>query len=411
MARAGGMSGVGGWTGRFPKSDGQSRKGRQSRKPTEMGEIVLEQKNQTLHKRIGECGEMDWKRFEALTQVPGVPGAESLVRQELEKMMTPLAEAMVRDRLGSLFGKKTGDDGGPRVMVAGHMDEVGFMVTRITDQGFLRFQPLGGWWSQVLLAQRVEVVTREGKRIPGVIGSTPPHVLKEEDRMKPVPLEQMFIDIGLDGEADVRKAGVRPGDFIVPVCPPVEMEGGRRLMAKAIDNRFGCALAVELLQDLQHAPHPNVVFSGATVQEEVGLRGAVTAANRIKPDVFFAVDAGPAGDTPGITGGFGELGQGVLIRIMDRSMIPLPGMRRFLIETAEEEGIPYQFFISQGGTDAGAVHKAGEGVPSVALGVCARYIHSHAAVVDKGDVEAAQAFLSALIRRLDWERLQAIQQG
>ncbi|MDR6224309.1 M42 family metallopeptidase [Desmospora profundinema] len=354
---------------------------------------------------------MDWKRFGALTQVPGVPGAESLVSRELEKMITPLADEVIRDRLGSLFGKKSGDKNGPRVLVAGHMDEVGFMVTRITDQGFLRFQPLGGWWSQVLLAQRVEIVTREEKRIPGVIGSVPPHLLKEDDRGKPVPMDRMFIDIGLDSKEDVRNAGVHPGDFIVPVCPPVEMEGGRRLMAKAVDNRFGCALAVELLEDLQNRSHPNVVFSGATVQEEVGLRGAVTAANRVKPDVFFAVDAGPAGDTPGVADGFGELGQGVVIRLMDRSMIPLPGMRRFLIETAEEEGIPYQFFISQGGTDAGAVHKTGDGVPSAALGVCARYIHSHAAVVDKGDVEAAKAFLTALIRRLDPERLRAIQRG
>lgn len=354
---------------------------------------------------------MDWKRFETLTQLPGVPGAESLVSRELEKMITPLADKVVRDRLGSLFGKKSGDEKGPRVMVAGHMDEVGFMVTRITDQGFLRFQPLGGWWSQVLLAQRVEVVTMEGKRIPGVIGSVPPHILKEEDRNKPVPIDRMFIDIGLDSKEEVRNAGVVPGDTIVPVCPPVEMEGGRRLMVKAVDNRFGCALSVELLEDLKNSPHPNVVFSGATVQEEVGLRGATTAANRIKPDVFFAVDAGPAGDIPGVANGFGELGRGVLIRLMDRSMIALPGMRRFLVETAEEEGIPYQFFISPGGTDAGAVHQTGEGVPAAALGVCARYIHSHAAVVDRGDVEAAKAFLAALVRRLDRERLQAIQRG
>ncbi|PTX55066.1 putative aminopeptidase FrvX [Melghirimyces profundicolus] len=354
---------------------------------------------------------MNWKRFEKLTQLAGVPGAEEEVREALKKEIGHYTKEMVRDRLGSLFGVKRGTKESPRVMVAGHMDEVGFMVTRITDDGFLKFQTLGGWWGQVMLAQRVEVVTRTGKRIPGVIGSVPPHLLKEETRRKPVEIDDMFIDIGADDRQEVEAAGIRPGDSITPVCPLVEMEGGRRLMTKAVDNRFGCAMALELLEDLSDMEHPNVVYSGATVQEEVGLRGAVTAAQTIEPDVFFAVDAGPAGDTPGVKDGFGELGKGVVIRLFDRSMVPLSGMRRFLVETAEEEGIPYQFFVSQGGTDAGAVHKTGTGVPSAAVGVCARYIHSHAAVVDKGDIRAVKRFLTALIRRLDSDRVEQILRG
>jgi putative aminopeptidase FrvX len=344
---------------------------------------------------------INWKRMEELTQLPGVPGAEGEVRQALRKHITQYTKETVQDHLGSLFGVLRGKEDGPRILVAGHMDEVGFMVTRITDQGFLKFQPLGGWWSQVMLAQRVEVVTRSGKRIPGVIGSTPPHLLSPDARKKPVEVNQMFIDVGASDRKEAETFGIRPGDSIVPVCPFVEMEGGKRLMTKAWDNRFGCGLALELLEDLHQAEHPNIVYAGATVQEEVGLRGAVTAANTVEPDVFFAVDAGPAGDTPGVKDGFGELGKGVVIRLVDRSMVPLPAMREFLIKTAEQEEIPYQFFVSQGGTDAGAVHRTGKGVPSAAIGICARYIHSHAAVVDKGDIEAAKAFLRALVKRLD----------
>lgn len=348
---------------------------------------------------------MDWNRFRELTQMPGVPGAEGTVRKAMRTEIARYTEDIVQDRLGSLFGVKWGTAMQPRVMVAGHMDEVGFMVTRITEKGFIKFQALGGWWNQVLLAQRVDVVTRSGKRIPGVIGSVPPHLLNNERRKKPVEISDMFIDVGADSREEAEKAGIYPGDPITPVCPMVEMEGGKRLMSKAIDNRFGCAMALELLEDLTKVDHPNTVYAGATVQEEVGTRGAVTAAHTVKPDVFFAVDAGPAGDTPGVENGFGEVGKGVVIRLFDRSMVPLAGMRRFLIETAEEEGIPYQFFVSQGGTDAGAVHKTGIGVPSAAVGVCARYIHSHASVVDKEDIRSVKRFLTALVRRLDVHRL------
>ncbi|GGA34990.1 putative aminopeptidase YtoP [Kroppenstedtia guangzhouensis] len=348
---------------------------------------------------------MDWKRFGELTQLPGVPGAEGQVREYLQREIGRLTDETVEDRLGSLFGVQRGQSESPRVMVAGHMDEVGFMVTRITDKGFLKFQTLGGWWGQVMLAQRVEVITRERRRIPGVIGSVPPHLLNEERRKKPVDVTEMFIDIGAEHREQVEEWGIHPGDAIVPVCPVVELEGGNRLMTKAVDNRFGCALSLELLEDLQDHAHPNTVYAGATVQEEVGLRGAVTAAQRVKPDVFFAVDVGPAGDTPGVKNGFGEVGKGVVIRLFDRSMIPLSGMRRFLVETAEEEGIPYQFFVSQGGTDAGAVHKTGTGVPSAAVGICARYIHSHAAIVDRGDIAHAKRFLTAVVHRLDEKQL------
>ncbi len=346
-----------------------------------------------------------WKR---LTEAPGAPGFEGEVRKIMHEYITNYTDEIVTDNLGSIFGVKRGNENGPRVMVAGHMDEVGFMVTRISEKGFLSFQPLGGWWSQVLLAQRVQVITEKGPVI-GVISSIPPHVLSDEVRNRPMDIKNMYIDIGADSKEDAEKMGVKPGQQIVPICPFTVLANEKKIMAKAWDNRYGCSLSVELLKELKENPaHPNVVYAGATVQEEVGLRGAKTAAGLIDPDIFLALDASPAGDIPGVTDGMGKLGDGLLMRIYDRTMVTLPGLRDFLIDTCEQEGIKYQFFISQGGTDAGAVHMHGKGVPSAVIGIPARYIHSHAAIMHRDDYEAAKRLLFTVIRKLDTATLEAI---
>ena len=223
-------------------------------------------------------------------------------------------------------------------MVAGHMDEVGFMVTSITDNGMIRFQTLGGWWSQVLLAQRVEIITANGP-VPGVIGSIPPHLLTDDQRKKPMEIKNMLIDIGADDKEDAKKIGIKPGQSIVPICPFTPMANGKKIMAKAWDNRYGCGLAIELLEELQGETLPNILYSGATVQEEVGLRGAQTAANMIKPDLFFALDASPANDASGNKTEFGQLGKGALLRIFDRTMVTHRGMREFVLDTAEQNHI------------------------------------------------------------------------
>lgn len=351
---------------------------------------------------------IDWEMFEVLTQVPGAPGFEGEVRKVMKSYLGEYADEIIQDRLGGVFGIKRGESHGPKIMVAGHMDEVAFMVTRVTKEGFLKFQPLGGWWSQVLPAQRVDVITRTGKRIPGMIGATPVHLLDKEAANKVTKIQHMFIDIGATSADEVSEWGIRPGDAAIPHSPFTELEGGRRLMSKAWDNRFGCGMVIELLSALQYERHPNVIYAGATVQEEVGTRGAAPAANLIDPDLFFAVDVGPAGDTPGIQDGFGQIGKGMLIRIYDKSMITLPGIRDFLLDIAEREKIPYQFFVSPGGTDAGRVHITGQGVPSVAIGIVGRYIHSHVSVIDKEDVEATKQFMFTVAKELNRSTYESI---
>lgn len=343
--------------------------------------------------------------FRQLTELPGASGNEHAVRAFMKEQLSQYADEVVQDRLGSIFGVKKGN--GPVVMVAGHMDEVGFMITSITDNGMLRFQPLGGWWNQVLLAQRVQIITENGPVI-GVIGAIPPHLLSEEQRKKPMEIKNMLIDIGADDREDAERIGIKPGQFAVPICPFTPLANQKKILAKAWDNRYGCGLAIELLKEVKDETLPNTLYSGATVQEEVGLRGAQTAANMIKPDIFFALDASPANDMSGDKNQFGQLGQGALIRIYDRTMVTHRGMREFVLDTAESNQIPYQFFVSQGGTDAGRVHLSNEGVPSAVIGICSRYIHTHASMIHVDDYQAAKELLTKLVRSCDQSTVEAI---
>lgn len=347
-----------------------------------------------------------------LTDAPGVPGQEAAVREVMRRYLQPHSE-IITDNLGSIAGRKIGKANGPKIMLAGHLDEIGFMVTRITDEGYLKFQTLGGWWEQVMLAQRVQVYTREGPVI-GVIGSKPPHILSAEIRSKPVDKKTMYIDIGASSRDEASSWGIRPGDAVVPVCPFTPMRNEKLLMAKAWDNRFGCALAIEVLRRLANEEHPNELFAVGNVQEEVGLRGASTTTNLIAPDIGFAFDTSIAGDTPGVDAdeAAGKLGKGPVVLLYDASMIPNTGLRDLVIDTAEAEDIPLQFdSIPMGGTDAGKMHVFSAGVPSLVIGVPVRYIHTHASIMNIDDFEQAAKLMVAVIKRLDENTVRNIKNG
>jgi len=345
--------------------------------------------------------------FRTLTELPGAPGNEHAVRGYMRGELGKYSDELIQDNLGGIFGVRKGPEDGPRVMVAGHMDEVGFMVSQITDNGMIRFQPLGGWWSQVLLAQRVEIITDSGPII-GVIGSIPPHLLSDDVRNRPMDIKNMLIDIGADDLADAKKIGIRPGQQIVPVSPFTPMANDKKILAKAWDNRYGCGLAIELLKEVHGEKLPNNLYSGANVLEEVGLRGAAAAATMINPDVFFALDASPANDATGNKSEFGQLGKGTLLRIFDRSMITHRGMREFILDMAETHNIPYQYFISQGGTDAGRVHTSNEGVPSAVIGICSRYIHTSGSIIHTDDYAAAKELLVKIVKACDKTTVETI---
>lgn len=349
------------------------------------------------------------KMLKELTDAPGVPGYEREVRLVMEKYLAPLAEVS-RDRLGSVIGRKQGSADSPRIMLAGHLDEVGFMVSLITDEGFLRFQPLGGWWDQVLLSQRVVIKTHKGD-VVGVVGSKPPHVLSAEERKKVVEKKDMFIDVGAESKEDAMEMGIRLGDPIIPISEFTVMKNEKYLLAKAWDNRVGCALAIDVLKQLQGVDHPNTVYGVGTVQEEVGLRGAQTSSFVVEPDVGIALEVSIAGDVPGMKPeeAQSKLGGGPTLLLYDATLIPNIKLRDLVIDTAEEENIPLQFdAMAGGGTDAGRMHLFGPGAAALAIGVPTRYIHSHVGILHRDDYDAAVRLLVALVRKLDADQVAAL---
>lgn len=340
--------------------------------------------------------------LKTLTEAHGVPGYEMEIREVMRGLLEGLGE-IEQDHIGSLICRR--GEGGPRVMLAAHMDEIGFMVKYITPEGFVRFTPLGGWFDQVLLGQRVVIKTHKGD-VVGVIGAKPPHLLSADERKKVVEKKDMYIDIGATSAKEVEEAGVRVGDPIVPLAPFQVLVSGKAYLAKAFDDRVGCAVLVEVMRRLAREGHPNTVYGVATVQEEVGLRGAATSVEKVNPDVALILESDIAGDVPGIKPEESpvKLGGGPTIVVYDARMIPNLRLRDLAVETAQSMGIPVQFSVIEGGaTDGGVIHLHKGGVPTLVIGVPARHIHSHSAIIHREDVERAIALVTALVQRLDAE--------
>lgn len=335
-----------------------------------------------------------------LSEAHGVAGYEGEVRKIVRRHVEPLGR-IEQDRIGSLVCRL--GDKGPKVMLAAHMDEIGFMVHHVTEEGFLRFRPLGGWWDPVVLGQRVVVKTRKGD-VPGVVGAKPPHLLSQEERKKPVELKEMYIDIGVGSREEVMEAGVQLGDPVVPSGRFEVMANKRACMGKAFDDRVGLALMIEALIHFSKVPHPNVLCGVATVMEEVGLRGAKTSADLVDPDAAIILETDICGDLPGIKPEEAaiKLGKGPALVLLDARMIPNLKFRDLAIETAKGLGIPMQFSAGLGGaTDGGQIHLHGIGVPTIVLGVPTRHIHSNSAIVHMEDYDRAYRLLVALVERLD----------
>jgi putative aminopeptidase FrvX len=349
------------------------------------------------------------KLLKELTEASGVSGFEAEVRAVIRGRLAPVA-AIEQDRLGSIICRlsgASGASGGPRVMLAAHMDEIGFMVRLITEEGFLKFVPLGGWWNQVMLAQRVVVKTAKGDLI-GITGAKPPHLISAKERDVMVDKKEMYIDVGATSADEARALGVQPGDPVIPVSGFSIMGNPKTYMAKALDDRVGCAVFIQAMTELAGDPGgnglPNTVYGVGTVQEEVGLRGATTSVELVKPDVAIVLEADIAGDVPGIKPEdcATKLGKGPALVVYDARMIPNAKLRRLVIDTAAENSIPLQLSaLEGGGTDGGAIHIHAGGVPVVVIGVPARHIHSHAGIMHRDDYDAAVRLVKLLVRKLD----------
>jgi putative aminopeptidase FrvX len=361
--------------------------------------------------------------LKTLSECFGPSGFEREAVRAVKRYIEPFADSLSSDKLGSLHFRKKGKDDKPVIILPGHVDEVGFVVSGITDKGFLAFNPLGGWFDQVLLGQRVKIKASGGSVVTGIIAAKPPHVMPPEERAKVVTKDKMFIDIGCSNEKEAKEMGIRIGDPAAPDSPFSTMEKsvfrkpdgggeeksmGKTTLAcgKGFDDRVGAFVACQVIRRLKETrlDHPNTVVGIATVQEEVGARGARASAHVAQPDVCITLEVDISGDVPGIEPheAPARMGLGPSIITFDASMIPNQALKDLVVRTAEESRIPYQLSQTRGGgTDAGVIHMANAGCPGIVIGVPTRHIHSHVGLLSLEDVENCISLVTEVVRRLD----------
>ena len=335
---------------------------------------------------------MDWSLLKQMSETTAVPGREDAMRGLVRDVMTPLVDTVEVDIMGNVIGRKNGG-GARKVMVAAHMDEIGFCVKYVEEKGFLRIQPLGGFDPRQLFAQRVKVTPREGDPLSGVLcySTKPAHLLTPEEQKAPPKIEQFFVDVGLPVEEVKQRVGI--GDMVT--MDRASVDCGHCIVGKSMDNRVGVFVMIEALRMLE--AHQADIYAVATVQEEVGLRGAATASFAIDPDVSIALDVTLACDHPGPADGEAvtRLNEGAAIKIMDSSLISHPRLVDHFQRVAEEKEIKHQMeILPRGGTDAGAMQRSRGGCASITISIPTRYIHTVNEMVHRDDVEAVATLLA-----------------
>jgi len=342
---------------------------------------------------------MDKQLLERLSNAQGVTGYEDEVRDIMLKELGRVCDEASVDKFGNVVGVK--GSGVPSIMLAAHMDEVGLLVKHIDENGFIRFIKMGGIDDRVLPSKQVKVLS-EKKQIPGMIGMKPPHLLKDEEEKKKIKSDDMFIDTGLSKETVLD--AVEVGDPVVFDAGFTDLGDGR-FMGKAFDNRVGCLVLVEAMRQLES--FQGTVYAVATTQEEIGLKGARTAAYKLNPDYALSLDVTIGGDTPDIAKNEStiELGKGPCITVVEssgRGMVPSPRVKKHLINVAKESEIPYQLDAWKSGmTDAAIIYMTREGISSGGICVPARYIHSPRGIVFGKDIDDSVKLTVEAVKRLD----------
>ena len=344
-----------------------------------------------------------------LSNAPGPSGLEEPVRKIMVERMTPLADQISYDGLGSVIAVE--GKSGPRIMIDAHMDEVGAMVRRVTPDGFLTMQLLGGWVDEALPGQRWIILGANGP-VHAISTVRDDHLVSNDEAAKLIDNhDNVFLDVGAKNAEDVTKMGIRPGDSITPDSVFLILNGTQNYLGKAWDDRAGCALLVEALERLAKSSHANQLFYTATVQEETGLTGAHTAAAQIKPDVAIVLEGGVTNDVPGTRPDLAQevLGGGPGLFLFNGSELP---NRKFLElgrRTAKEKGIPLQGeLVVNYGDNAAEIQKSANGVPTITLAVPVRYTHAHNGIMNRGDYDKTLELLVALLQRLDAETVREL---
>lgn len=364
-----------------------------------------------LNKPTEAYGDVDIDMLRDFSEARGICGHEKGASRVMKRYVEPVADEITYDALGSLAALQKGSGNGPRVALFGHLDEVGFLVKEIQEDGFIRVINVGGMWPHLLLSQEITITTRDGREYVGFISSPPPHGMPAEERAKVLPLEELYIDMGVNDRAEVEALGIRKGDPITPRTEFRVLNNPNYLMGKAWDDRIGAAIATEVLRRLKGTEHQADVYAVGTVQEEIGLRGAQTAGYMVDPDIAIALDCGLASDVPNSKYGT-PLASGVTLSMMDGSVVGNRELIYAMEDICKELGIDYTFDIFlRGGTDAGAIHKLRSGVPSITISIPARAIHSHRGVIHRKDVADTVTVLTEFCKRLDWAMVEKIRKS
>jgi putative aminopeptidase FrvX len=333
-----------------------------------------------------------------LTSLHGPSGFEQPVVQYIFERLQGKVDDLQVDSHGNIIARKVGSGQGPRVVITAHMDEVGFIVRKIEENGLLRIESLGGHDERVLPAQRVQVRTKTGF-LTGVIGTISAHYKKFEQEIKVKRVRDSYIDIGADSKREAEALGVALGDPVTWL-PSFEYLGDERtgkLVGKGFDDRAGCAVVLKTLEELDQ--FTGEVIAIFAVQEEIGLRGAKIAIESVEADMAIAIDTTAASDTPEpVQDDIIQIGKGTGIKVMDFSLIAHPAVRERLIGVAEQHSVDFQFEIFPGiGTDGGAIHLANKGIPTGVLSIPSRYTHSAVEVISISDLEATKELLRLFI--------------
>jgi putative aminopeptidase FrvX len=351
---------------------------------------------------LSEADETE-KLLEELTNAHGVSGFEGPVRDILRREWKDLLTDLHTDGIGNLIGSLPGSSDSPQVLLMAHMDEVGFLVRHIDENGYLYIHNVGGYFDQSVLTQRLSILTARGE-VLGYTGMKSGHILRPDERDRMIPLQDMFVDVGASSRAEAEAMGLRPG---LPVAYATKFEvlnGTRRYLAKAWDDRVGLAVITEALRQLRSRPHPNNLQVAATVQEEIGLRGASVVTATTSPDIVINLEIGIASDFPLLTSkalSQEELGKGAGIFVFDGSMIPNNNYVEWILRLADENTILVQFESVTGyGEDAAMIQKSARGVPAVNIGIPTRYGHSQSGVIDRADYDHTVALVVKMIERL-----------
>ena len=345
----------------------------------------------------------DWKLMEEIASAPGISSCEEEVAKIIKNAYNELNIPTAYDGLGSLVGYKDVVDKNLKIMIAAHMDEVGFMVKEITDEGFIHVQPIGSWWSHMVLGQWYTIVTKDKKRYNALMGSMATHGLPLEARNKTVNIADVYLDLGVNDKQDVLNMGIAIGDMVVPWARFERMNDPKYISCKAFDDRVGNYIMIEVARRLKDINH-KALYLANTIQEEPVLRGARTATHVVHPDIAFAIDTTLAGDTP-MNRNICKLGGGVVLSMIDSNSIAPRKLVNYVEKIAKENDIKYQYAVfNKGGTDSGNIHKTYEGIINMTLSIPIRYMHTNHSIIHEDDVENCIELLCALVKDLNLEK-------